>query len=270
MTSAAPEPGIRRTMHRLWLGDAHQDRAKPGPRASLSLDRILETAILIADARPEAAVSFRQLAARLGCTPMGLYTYVADKRELLDLMYDRVHAELPQPRGTTWQARAGSWASELMEMHLRHPWTREVSLARAVLGPNEQKAFERLLEVLAPANLETADALTLVATLFSLARAAATTIREARVLEPLEGDPDRWQARLAARSEVAPDFADRFPRSAALFGPPADGGPRLSASRPRPRRGTDRQPLMEGAARRAYARAVGLLLAGAAASRSGG
>lgn len=262
---------VQQTIRRLWRGDTDPEPevGKPGPKASLTLDRILEAATAIADARPEAAVSLRPVAARLGCTPMSLYTYVASKRELLDLMYDRIHAELRPPRGATWQARVGGWSDQLLELHVRHPWTREVSLARAVLGPHEQAAFEGLLDVLSPAGLERADTITLAATLFSLARATATTIREARTLEPVEGDPVRWRARWAAREAVAPDFAQRFPRSAALFAQPSPASaPRPSRPAAAGRRSNADQPLMERAARRQHARAVELLLAGAAGSSS--
>ena len=48
----------------------------------------------MADEAGIEAVSLRQLAPRLGVTPMALYHYVRDKDELLDLMADRLVSEI--------------------------------------------------------------------------------------------------------------------------------------------------------------------------------
>ena len=142
---------------------------------------------------------------------MALYTYVADRRELLDLMYDRVHAGLPRPEGDDWPARVVAWSAAILECYLRHPWVVEVSFARSVLGPHEQRALELLLEALAPAGLDTSDTAPVVAALFGLARSTASTIADARRSAAVSDEHAWWTARTEALAEVVPDFAKRFP-----------------------------------------------------------
>ena len=245
------------TLRLLWTGEPPRAPGTPGPKPGLRLDAILEAAIAIADERGEASISMRAVAGRLGCTAMALYTHVGGRAELLDLMYDRVHAELRPPGPGPWTARVAGWAQDLLELCVRHPWVGEVSFARPVLGPHEQRALETLLEAMHPAGLGWRDASAVVSALFSLARSASRTISEARVAERETGRSDRdwWQARVRALAEVAPDFADRFPRSAEL----ARAAPPITSDA-----GRDR-PLLEGAARRTFGRAVELLLAGAGA-----
>lgn len=247
-----------RTLRLLWAGEPPRAEGTPGPKPGLRLDAIVGAAIAIADERGEASISMRALAGRLGCTAMALYTHVGGRAELLDLMYDRVHAELRPPEPGPWTARVAEWAQALLELCVGHPWVGEVSFARPVLGPHEQRALETLLEAMRPAGLGWRDASAIVSALFSLARSAARTISEARAAERRTGRTDRdwWQARVRALAEVVPDFAGRFPRSVELgrAAPPAT-----------PDAGGDR-PLLEGAARRTFRRAVELLLAGAGAA----
>lgn len=247
-----------RTLRLLWAGEEPRPAGLPGPKPGLTVDSIVEAAISIADERGDASISMRAAAQRLGCTPMALYTHVGGRAELLDLMYDRVHAGLPPIGPGTWPERVGEWTQGLLELYVRHPWVTEVSFARPVLGPHEQGALETLLEAIQPAGLAAGDVTAVASALFSLSRATARTISESRSAERETGQGDRewWQARVRALAEVAPDFAGRFPLSSALAGAggrvPEDGA---AAS----------MPILERAARRAFGRAVELLLAGASA-----
>jgi AcrR family transcriptional regulator len=258
----------RRTMALLWRSPAPPDANRPGPRASLTVDAIVDAAIVLADEAGDGRVSLRAVAARLGCTPMALYTYVADRRELLDLMYDRVHAPLPEPAGDDWRARVGAWSGAILECYLRHPWVVEVSFARSVLGPHEQRALELLLDALAPAGLDVADTTTLVAALFGLARSTSSTIADARRAAEAGDEGAWWAARTSALNEMVPDFAERFPRAVALAGEP-DAGATDRATKWTTQETAD-GPWLEQPARDAFARAVAMLLDGAAPSRAPG
>ena len=241
-----------------------RDPGRPGPKASLSVDAIVDAAIALADEASDASVSLRAVAGRLGCTPMALYTYVADRRELLDLMYDRVHAGLPRPAGDDWQERVGAWSAAILECYLRHPWVVEVSFARSVLGPTSSGRWSccsrrsrrparcgghgtRRRRAVRPGALD------------------ASTIADARRSAAASDERAWWAARTAALAEVAPDFAQRFPYSVALAGgtPGGDEAERVAWTTP----GTDDDvPWLEQPARDAFARAVAMLLDGAAAS----
>ena len=69
---------------RLWrrADGARQDRRALDPQ------RIVASAIQIADREGLPALSMARLAERLGCAPMSLYRHVASKDELLTLMRD--------------------------------------------------------------------------------------------------------------------------------------------------------------------------------------
>jgi AcrR family transcriptional regulator len=202
----------------LWgAGEPASRRATPGPRPTLSRDAIIATAVEIADGEGLDGVSMKALGQRLGRTAMALYTYVPGKLELLDLMYDRVHAELPTryPLGRGWRAAAHAWARDLGDFFLRHPWTLQISYARPVLGPNEQAMLETLVGILRSTGLGAPVLRRAVSALLHLVRGGAQTRVDARTAAGNTGTPSAlwWRARASQLHQVAPDFAQRFPHS---------------------------------------------------------
>src|SRR5277367_2398458 len=63
----------------------------------LDYDAIAATAMAIADSSGIGQLTMRNLALRLGSGAMSLYRYVLHKDDLLDLIFDRVFAEIPIP-----------------------------------------------------------------------------------------------------------------------------------------------------------------------------
>jgi AcrR family transcriptional regulator len=59
-----------------------------GPKRELSVEKIVDAAIEIADADGLGAVSMSSVANRLGYTTMSLYRYVSAKDDLIVLMND--------------------------------------------------------------------------------------------------------------------------------------------------------------------------------------
>ncbi len=192
-------------------------RRPPGPRPALSVDAIVDTAIDIADRDGLDGLSMKAVGHHLGRTAMALYTYVPGKDELLDLMYDRVHAELPTryPMKRGWRAAARAWARDFGEFLLRHPWTLQISYARPVLGPNEQAMLETLVGILRGTGLRAPVLRRAVSALLHMLRGAAQTRVDARRAAPATGTSSAawWQARASQLHRVAPDFAQRFPHS---------------------------------------------------------
>ena len=60
------------------------------PRLPLSRERVLQTAVALADRDGVEGVSMRKIAQELGVVPMALYKHVAGKDELLGGMIDVV------------------------------------------------------------------------------------------------------------------------------------------------------------------------------------
>ncbi|MEW1613930.1 MULTISPECIES: TetR/AcrR family transcriptional regulator C-terminal domain-containing protein [unclassified Streptomyces] len=81
---------LARSLELLWGAG---ERPSRGPKPGLTLDRIVTSAVAVADAEGLPAVSMRRLSTELGTGTMSLYRYVPGKAELLDLMLDRVLGE---------------------------------------------------------------------------------------------------------------------------------------------------------------------------------
>lgn len=72
-------------------------RRTPGQRAGLGREQVLAAARDLLAERGLAALTMRGLAARLGVAPNAIYSHVADKTELIDLVLDDVLGAVPLP-----------------------------------------------------------------------------------------------------------------------------------------------------------------------------
>jgi len=88
--------------------------AKPND-LDLEADEIVEAAILILRERGLDAVSMRNVADRLGVSPMPLYTRVGNKAALIDAVADQLLADLAPAAGAEepWPTYAERWCHEL-------------------------------------------------------------------------------------------------------------------------------------------------------------
>lgn len=112
------------------------DRADVARRERLDRDRVLRTAVALADEHGIDAVSMRRLAQELGVVPMALYKHVAHKDALLDGMVDAVLAEIDPPDAAlTWADAVHGRILSAREVMLRHPWARRVMESRAAPTP---------------------------------------------------------------------------------------------------------------------------------------
>lgn len=217
----AGQGDARRSMSLLWRSTESGGPApKPGPKPGLDVDTIVAAGVAVADEQGMAALSMRAVGTRLGRTAMALYTYVPSKSELVDLMHDRVLAELPTEYDTSagWRPAITAWADDAWAFYLRHPWVLQVSQARPVLGPNEYARLETVVRILGGIGLEPLHVRRVIAVLFQFVRGMALVATEHRQAAPETGVPDEewWAQRSALMAEFAPDFTERFPALAAL------------------------------------------------------
>ncbi|TDC69799.1 TetR/AcrR family transcriptional regulator [Micromonospora sp. KC606] len=132
-----------RSLALLW-----RTREKPSRKGGeLSVDRIVRSAIELADADGLAALSMRRVAERLHVGTMSLYTHVPGKGELLDVMLDTVYGETARPQDVPggWRGRLELIARENWALYLRHPWLLQVATTRPPLGPNVTAKYEYAL-----------------------------------------------------------------------------------------------------------------------------
>ncbi|MBU3066376.1 TetR/AcrR family transcriptional regulator [Nocardia sp. NEAU-G5] len=129
---------------------------------ALSRDQIVAEAVALLDADGFEALSMRKLGARLGAGATSLYTHVANKEELLELVVDQVlgEIELPAPDPVRWRAAATELLGNVRATILRHPWISTVlSTAGLVyLGPNVMRLSEAILAILETAGFSETDA----------------------------------------------------------------------------------------------------------------
>jgi AcrR family transcriptional regulator len=102
----------------------------------LTRERILETAVELADRDGIAALTMRKLAQALGVEAMSLYNHVANKEDLLDGMVDVVFAEIGlSPTGTDWKSAMRLRAISALAVLSRHPWAVGLLESRRRPGP---------------------------------------------------------------------------------------------------------------------------------------
>ncbi|MEU8248839.1 TetR/AcrR family transcriptional regulator C-terminal domain-containing protein [Nonomuraea sp. NPDC048916] len=173
-----------------------------GPKPMLTLDRIADAAIGIADAEGLTAVSMQRVSAELGFTKMALYRYLPGKKELVAVIVERALGEPPDLQDMTWRAGLRAWAHALLAAHLRHPWTLEAVMLPRPVGPNELSWMEAALALLVDTGLTGAERLDIFAVLTGQVRVIA---HQARATSRSE---DHF---LTAIGDVLTKHADRFP-----------------------------------------------------------
>jgi AcrR family transcriptional regulator len=185
---------LRRSIALLW---GVPGAGRRGPKPSRSVDEVVLAAIGIADAEGLPAVSMRRVAEALKLSPMSLYTYVPSKAELLDLMLDRVAAEIEDSGSTLqeWRAKLEHQARQRWAMAQRHPWIMQVGVHRPPLGPNVLATAEATLRATDGVGLDDREMQLVAGLMGNYVRGAVRAAFEAREVEQLSGITDeQWWA----------------------------------------------------------------------------
>ena len=116
-------------------------------RTPLSRDRILETALRLADEGGLESLSMRKLGHALGVEAMSLYNHVANKDDVIDGIVDLVMAETDAPPATEdWEVAIRSSAVSIHDALRRHPWAASLLMLRA--RPGRLRYMDSLLRLL--------------------------------------------------------------------------------------------------------------------------
>src|ERR1700733_913984 len=178
---AEPTAGQRPLPPGLDLLWGRRERGRRGPRPGLSADAIAAAAIRLADAEGLEAVAMARVAAELGVSTMSLYRYVANKDELLQLMWNAsAHgAEDLVLEGEGWRERLRGWALVQREMPAPHAWITELPMATPPLAPNSLTFVERGLEALDDTGIADADKLRVIGLISSYTLSESRMAHEA-------------------------------------------------------------------------------------------
>jgi len=133
--SQTVEPDIPRGVALAWGVAATPQR---GPKREMTVERIVEAAVEIADTEGLAAVSMAAVAARLGYTPMSLYRYVSAKEDLVLLMQEEATGLPPDDirEAGDWRAQLERIYHEMVRNYMRHPWVMDIPITGSPTTPN--------------------------------------------------------------------------------------------------------------------------------------
>ncbi len=116
------------------------------PRVPLSKERVLRTAVDLADRGGSDAVSMRKLGQELGVDAMSLYHHVRSKDDILDGIVDAVVGEIElSPGGADWKTALRRQVMAARQVMLRHPWAPHVIESRTEPGPATMRYMEAVL-----------------------------------------------------------------------------------------------------------------------------
>jgi AcrR family transcriptional regulator len=153
-----------------------RERPSRGPKPSLSLRRIVDAAVEVADSEGLAALSMSRVAAHMGASTMSLYRYVRSKDELLTLMVDAAAGPPPATPAPDegWRAGLARWAWTELAAFRRHPWVLRIPISGPPTGPNQTAWLERGLACLRGTGLAEAEKLSVILLLTGFVRNYAT------------------------------------------------------------------------------------------------
>ena len=116
------------------------------PRMRLSKERVLRSAIELADKGGVEGLSMRKLGQELRVEAMSLYNHVANKEDILDGLIDLVFGEIGlPPGGTDWKGAMRRRAISAREVLARHPWAIVLMESRRTPGPETLRHHDAVI-----------------------------------------------------------------------------------------------------------------------------
>lgn len=172
--SETTDPDLPRGIALAWGIAADPQR---GPKREMSVERIVDAAVELADAEGLAAVSMAAVASRLGYTPMSLYRYVTAKDDLVLLMQEEATG-LPSEatRDGDWRRRLESLYREQVQRYMRHPWVLDVPISGSPATPHSAAWMDAGLHALADTPLDFNERLSIVLLVTGCARWAGIVL----------------------------------------------------------------------------------------------
>ncbi|MGW6459510.1 TetR/AcrR family transcriptional regulator [Streptomyces sp. NPDC055078] len=118
-------------------------------RTPLSRERVIRTAVAVADEKGSAALTMRAIAEPLGVEAMSLYHHVAGREDILDGMVDAVFGEIDlPPRDLDWKGAMRHRAESARAVLRRHPWAVALMDSRTRPGPATLRHHDAVLGAL--------------------------------------------------------------------------------------------------------------------------
>jgi AcrR family transcriptional regulator len=192
-------------------------RERPS-RVALSRDQIIDAAVKVMDEEGLDALSMRRLGLELNAGATSLYWHVRNKDELLDLVLDRVIAEVipDMERDVGWRETAESAAHALRRVLLRHRGVAPIMGERPTFGPSALQALEILLTPFVAAGFGPEAALLAATTIINWASGFAVfEVRDP--MGPMSSEADRAEFVAEFTAFVTTLPAETYPTTLALL-----------------------------------------------------
>lgn len=192
-----------------------EQQAPPSGRAAaVDVQRIVRTAVEIADSEGLSATTMRTVAARLGVSAMALYHHLDGENELVLLMEETAFGELKPRGGTThWRDRLEIGARTMWTLYRQHPWLAQPGpLNRPLPLASIADHSEWALSAMADAGLDRASAFSPHLVLHSFVDGVAVNLKRELHAESTSGlSGNQWfgsrAPSLGALSQSHPTFA---------------------------------------------------------------
>jgi AcrR family transcriptional regulator len=119
---------------------------KARTREPLTRERVLRTAVALADRSGIESLTMRALGAELGVEAMSLYNHVPNKDAILDGITDIVVGDIHvPPTGTPWKQAMRERSMSAHETLLAHPWAAMLLMSRYNIGPGMTRYLDATL-----------------------------------------------------------------------------------------------------------------------------
>jgi AcrR family transcriptional regulator len=186
-------------------------RERPS-RTPLNQDAIVQAALEVVERDGVDGLSMRRIADELGTGPATLYWHVGSKDGLIELVLDRVFAEieLPTPDPERWQGQVRDLMIEARRVFSKYPGLGALTLGRIPMGPTVVRWIEWTLSLLRAAGVPD-DIAAYSGDLFGL-YIGAHALEESSPLRSATGEdlqPDEIVGMIRGYFESLPE--DRFP-----------------------------------------------------------
>jgi TetR/AcrR family tetracycline transcriptional repressor len=151
--------GERRRLRHEARHDGAASEPSAAPREPMTPERIADAALRVIDAQGLDGLTVRSLAVELGVGTMTLYWYVQNKDEILELVADRLLADVSfPPPEIDWRISVRTGAASVRAALLRHARAVPIIVGRGSFGPNGLRMTDASIAVFRAAGFGPDDA----------------------------------------------------------------------------------------------------------------
>jgi AcrR family transcriptional regulator len=154
---------------------AKSTRDRPA-KAPLSREAVIRAGLGVLRTEGIEGVTMRRVASELDTGPASLYVYVANRKDLLDQMFDEVVGEVDlgeEPDPARWREQLVALLTLIRDVMDRYPGIARVPLANVPTGPNSVRGAERVLALLRAGGVDDRSAAWFIDVVFLFVNAAS-------------------------------------------------------------------------------------------------